>query len=59
MKEKAKNRQEEKAGMAQDKNEAHTKMLNSHFSPSFSSDMWPVQEPFNSQLQHYLADARY
>lgn len=32
MKEKAKNRQEEKAGMAQDKNEAHPKMLDADLS---------------------------
>lgn len=39
MKGKAKNRQEEKAGMTQDKNEARHKMLHVDLSPSFSPDM--------------------
>lgn len=45
--------------MTQDKNEAHHKMLDADLSPSFSSDIWPVKEPSNPQLQHDLADARY
>lgn len=59
MKEKAKNRQKEKAGMNPDKNEVHHKMLDAGLSPSFSFHVRPVQEPSNPHLQPYLADGRY
>lgn len=59
MKGKAKNRQEEKAGVRQEKNEGHHKMLDPDLSPSFSSDIWLAKEPSNPQPQHDLADAGY